>query len=372
MTRITQHIRSFVRVVLLLSCVAWGVSCSMESAEDLPQKEKLIPISFSGGETEETVVTRASASLERDFTLIGYKVSEGVSQLLMDRYQVWYGANTAGTSNDNTHNYYYVDEPKGQYIKYWDFKATEYHFWAYTGEKSAFYPDGTKLSYPNLQFAASEPSVPLYSELYHRSPVTSEVVRLKFKRPYCKLRLMFYCGDEIEEGDAFLLSHITFAPSTLGSSTLASKIYSNGSLTVTYPIQCSNPSSPLCEQEHLTLSASSADRENLTFADVTIDATHGISSNTAVVAKASATSDFYYPLPMGVCDTKNPAFIMNVEMEGEPLSAVVPANFMQWKPNAMYTYIFKITEAGKKIEFYDVKIDPWMYGGSLTDEWTNW
>lgn len=71
---------------------------------------------------------------------------------------------------------------------------------------------------------------------------------------------------------------------------------------------------------------------------------------------------------------KNPAFIMSAHINGdmEWKNAVVPATFMQWKPNYLYTYIFKITDASKKIELYDVKIDPWKYGGSQEEEWNNW
>lgn len=66
------------------------------------------------------------------------------------------------------------------------------------------------------------------------------------------------------------------------------------------------------------------------------------------------------------------AFTLSLNIDGDSKTAVVPAAYMQWQPNTCYTYIFKITEAGKKIEIYDVLIEPWKYGGSQDEEWTNW
>ena len=141
-----------------------------------------------------------------------------------------------------------------------------------------------------------------------------------------------------------------------------------GDVKVTYPLPSDH-----CEgkaQETISVENLSQEQDAFTFEKVTLTPTTGISSNTSVTAAVDASGhQYYYPLPMG---DKNPAFTMTVRINGdtEPKTAVVPEVYMHWQANYLYTYIFKIT--GKMIDFYDVKIDPWQYGGSQNEEWRNW
>lgn len=305
-------------------------------------------------------MTRSATPLGRDFVVYGYKNVNSTPQLVFDGYAVKYEEGSANTSEDNTHGYYYVGGE--QTIKYWDFSATEYRYWGYTGDKSNLSDDGKQLTIPvSGLLSASEPtSIPFYSSLYIRNTVTSDVVRLEFKRPYSKIRVQFYTNDPLDANDEIPLTDITFAPEE------GKKIYKAGTVKVTYSLKETS------ETVETTPSNISADaQEMLTYQDVTLTSSEGYASDHAVTAKTAYSTDFYYTLPM---NELNPAFIMTACVNGdtEKKTAVVPANFMQWKPNYLYTYIFKITEAGKKIEFYDVQIDPWKYGGSQEEEWRNW
>lgn len=337
----------------LLAVVALA-SCSGE--EDLHQEEMFVPINFVSETAETETVTRANTNLGRDFVVYGYKKINDTEQPVFNGYSVTYSANSAGTSTSNTHNYEYVHGD--QTIKYWDFGASEYNFWAYTGAKTAFNADGTTLTIDDLALTTTEPDVTgkMFSSLYHRSPVTTDVVQLKFKHPYAKVRVMFYTSEELTSSDQIQLTGISFGGGTNSIAT-AGKIVVNYGKTGT-------------EKETVTMTTT-AYGDNLTFGNATLDKDHGTASNNAVLAVPTSGTDCYYTIPLSTAASAQ-AFTMQVSIDGDAKTATVPAAYMHWNPNTVYTYIFKITEAGKKIELDDVLIDPWKYGGSQEEEWKNW
>lgn len=314
-------------------------------------------------------MTRSAIPLERDFVVYGYKNVEDAYQAVFGGYNVKYREGSANTSEDNTHGYYYVGGE--QTIKYWDYSATEYRYWGYTGGKSNFSNDGKALTIPVTGLlAASEPtSTAYFSSLYIRKPVSSDVVTLEFKRPYTKIRVLFYSSQPIDAGDKIIVSTPVFVPDQAALDPLVTKVYKAGDVQITYPLDTEKTS----EEFNATPSSASADAlEGLSYKDVTLTHDAGTSLTNSVLAKTTLTAEgteYYYTLPMG---EKNPAFIMTATVSGEQKTAVVPAEYMHWKPNYQYTYVFKITEAGKKMEFYDVMIDPWKYGGSQEEVWKNW
>ena len=344
-----HHILATLQLGLLM--VVTLASCSGE--EEIRQEEVQVPINFASIADETEAVTRANTTLGRNFVVYGYKNAGGTEQTVFDGYKVNYLANSAGTSEDNTHNYYYVGIDN-QTLKYWDFSASEYHFWGATG--GTFNRDGTELTISNLEQSVSEPDVTgkMFSSLYHRSPVTRDVVQLHFKRPYAKVRILFYCSDALDVGDVVEIGTSTFGPEATG------KIITGATLKVMYA------KSGDVKETYLTESTATSDKLN--FGGVALTHLVGTASNNAVLAKPTDGTEYYYVVPYEYAEP----FILNTKVEGDPKTAVVPATLMQWKPNYVYTYIFKITEAGKKIEFYDVKIDPWKYGGSQNEEWKNW
>lgn len=367
-------IASALFLVLVLDAAL--VSCRGEN--ELPIDDTQHPIAFASVAAEQEAVTRAT-TLGKDFTVYGYKgMADGSNQTVFDGYTVHYTQGSANTSADNTHDYYYVGG--SQTMKYWDFAATEYHFWGVYAKDhdpalATFTGDEYNvLTISGVPLRVGEPDPAddvLFSALYERRPVSTDVVQLSFKRPYAKLRIMFYTTEKIENAsDNIELTEITFAPDPSAADPLVNKVYGKGNVVVTYPlptVSCDGKA-----QETISVKNLSEEKANLAFQDVTLTKDAGISSNTSVTAAVDDSDHhYYYPLPMG---EKNPAFTMTVCINGdtEQKTAVVPAVYMRWQANYLYTYIFKITEAGKKIEFYDVKIDPWKYGGSQEDEWRNW
>lgn len=324
-------------------------ACIMENETNMQQ-----------GSGRSAIRRKAPTTLAQNFKLWGYKTTATGTQSVFDGYNIEYKNGTAGTTESNTHDYDYVgvenNELSGgiQTIKYWDFGASAYRFWGATGGE--FSANGTTLTIPGLSLSTAEPTTPLFSALYHRSPVSSEVVQLQFKRPYSKVRVMFYNSEELTGDDQVLLTDISFGGGT-GS------IATSGELVVTYPTTGTTT-------ETITLT-NSATQDALTFNGVTLDATHGTTSNNAVLAVPTGGTDWYYTLPLSTTATA-PAFTLNATIDGEAKTATIPTAYMQWKPNTSYTYIFKISESGNKLDYGDVIIEPWLFGGSQDEEWRNW
>lgn len=407
---IRLHHNIYIAFLLALTSVLAWVSCAEDhlypeekptpEAPQPPKPDELPTIAFASIAADQESTTRADGpTLGHDFVVYGYKNVGGSQQTVFDGYTVKYRAGSANTSEDNTHGYYYVGIGN-QSLKYWDFVASEYHFlgaWDERGDLTKFTDNANNkvLTIRDVPLRVGDPA-PAYDVLYsslieRRHPVTTDVVRLEFKRPYAQLRIQFYTSVPLEGDDVVKLSHISFAPDPEATSPWVNKVYAKGDVKVTYPLttSCTGDAHETVEVDKESLREP---QDELLFEDVTLTSTLGTTSNTAITApidesgglrlddmpgsslntragEVAGKKYFYYPLPMGEL---NPAFTMRARVDDEVKTAVVPANFMQWKPNFLYTYIFKITEAGKKIEFFDVKIDPWLYGGSQEVEWKNW
>lgn len=345
----------FISSLLMVIMVTMVLGACVGTDVLLPDSEQHA-IAFASEEADEEVVTRASAPLNRNFTVYGYKTVSENAHVVFDGYSVTYNSGSAGTSVDNTHNYSYVNGST-QTIKYWDFGASEYNYWAYTGNESDFTTDGTELTISSIEQSVTEPDMPnkMFSSLYHRSPVSTDVVRLEFKRPYTKVRVMFYSGMTLTESafDNILINDIKFGPAS------PKQIITKGRLKVSYPKSGEGP-----ETYSTTTTASAV---SLSFENVTLDHTYGTASNNAVTAVPTDGLEFYYVVP----NNYSTPFTLSANIDGEDKTAVVPANFMNWRPNFVYTYIFKIS-GGKYMELYDVQIDPWKFGGSQEEDWKNW
>lgn len=356
-------------LLLALTAVAALVSCAGE--EELDNGAKKHPIAFASVAAEQETMTRATTTLGHDFVVYGYKSVGGTEQVVFDGYNIKYREGSANSSEDNTDNYYYVGD--NQTIKYWDYGASEYHFWGvWKGPGATATFSGEKhnvLTFPGVKLRVGDPVADddvLYSALYVRCPISREVVELSFKRPYAKVRVQFYTTDDVH--DNVTISNISFAPDPAS----ATKIYGQGDVKVTYPSSTDDCRSVAHESVEVVNLGDAQDA--FLYDAVTLTPTEGVSSNTAVTApvrNSEPAQYYYYPLPMG---DQNPAFVLSANVNGDAdvRTAVVPAALMQWKPNYSYTYIFKINNIDASVELYDVQIDPWLYGGSQDEEWKNW
>jgi len=71
---------------------------------------------------------------------------------------------------------------------------------------------------------------------------------------------------------------------------------------------------------------------------------------------AEAPGGWYTVVP----NTSQGSYTLSVSINSATKTAVVPAEYMQWKPGYSYTYIFKITdEGGVEIGWVDYAVTPW-------------
>ena len=195
----------------------WG--CSGNDLEG-PQSGQM-PISFAGNMQKETAVSRADKGLEemldsKTFKAWGYK-NMTVSgndytdyQAVMSGYNVIYEANSASVSN--TCNWEYVNESAGQYIKYWDFSAAAYRFFAYAlgnGTPTAVsedMSDPSKAVFSSSVSTSSDATIdaaPYFSELWFSNDKQADygqVVTLRFVKPFARVRFLFKFADNLRIG----------------------------------------------------------------------------------------------------------------------------------------------------------------------------
>ena len=116
-----------------------------------PEEPKGVSISFGGnsGTWQDAPTTRANEetgleTISKTFKVWGYKTTEGnytsgfdQSQNVMNGYIVNWTQQTANTTSSNTADWEYVGIHNdklnaNQTIKYWDYSATSYRFFAYS------------------------------------------------------------------------------------------------------------------------------------------------------------------------------------------------------------------------------------------------
>lgn len=205
---------------------------------------------------------------------------------VFDNYQVEWGANTAGTSSDNTNDWKYAgldfvalnktshNEGDKQTIKYWDYSQPQYDFIAYSignntlvTDKTATLNDnevlGTTIVTPNVNNETTNATYASYSlkatkiadlkECYYTDVTTVEKanykqpVKFTFKNLTAKVRvafyetvpgysvkeLQFYSDETTKRGN---LNSEESKSATLYTTGNDSYIAKNGEITVTYPV----------------------------------------------------------------------------------------------------------------------------------------
>ena len=365
-------------LMLLQSCGSIEHDDPIITPDKPTAEEKAVSFSSSVQEGEEQV-TRAATPLNQNFIVYGYKAIGSTQPIVFNAYTVNYTSGSAGSSEDNTDNYSYVDPDHNQTIKFWDYSASEYRYFGYVPNSLITADEPTRtLTVSGLSLSITEPTNYLVSTL--KIVPKSEfgnVVQMRFRRPYAQVRVMVYSGEKLEpaqgdkEGDAIELTNITFGPKDGFSS-----IVKAGRITIQYPLTTET------EESYKIIPTNSSSTTNILkykgfynssgMLKLTSD---NCSSNTAAVAYPSESTDsttpYYYVFPLGTTDTaKDFTFSVNIDGDDEAKTAIVPAVYMNWQPNHSYTYIFKILEGG--LIFVDAKTTDWQYGSSASQTWPNW
>ena len=353
------------------------------------------PITFYGQETEAqdvsagvkraNLATRAGTPLSElatSFKVWGYKnqSESGGSydglQEVFPGYTVNWQANSAATSTTNTNGWEYILPSKPeQTIKYWDWAAKAYRFFAVTnwgGTPPAVYEtnmaygaDGTPGATYEISMLANCSGVdddaikdnmeatPYFSRLWFSTGVLPDYidkqfgkpVRLEFLKPYSRVRFMFTYSYQSE---GIKLKKKEFKPTTDCDEDLTNDvgIARKGTFTVSYPL------------------TGTATRESYSMTPATGEGSGALEAFTQeyIPDGGPEREKWYFVAP----NNTQGSYTLSVWLNNDPLdapaakTAVVPAEYMQWLPGYSYTYIFKILEeGGVKIELVQSAVTPW-------------
>ena len=337
----------------------------------------------------------AATLLGTKFIVLGVKgdgTAAGMTPVFQN-YLVQWQANSAGTSESNTHDWEYAGitavAPSSiagttQTIKYWDYGTASYDFAAFSTGTSEMIASGTPaagqvlvsaIEYNGadgkgytMQGAAAD-----LAKCYIADMVTVEkadyqkTVQMKFRSMGTKVRMAIY-----ETVPGYAIKDVKFytdntTPITTGaSSTDATLIGANafktsGEYTVTYPtIGLSNKSNSDYNKAHVTLGATSTAASNFGFGTLNYVAGEGSLSSgnnylgrTLTNASYAGTSTYYQtvlPNEEGTSlELRIDYTLVSIDGSDEEIKvhgakAFVPSTYTKWLPNYAYTYVFKISD----------------------------
>ena len=370
------------------------ISCSSTQDEPYIPEPQLVGISFGGnnGTWQDAPTSRGSEigleNMFKSFRVWGYKTTtedKTAPLVVIDGYNVEYKLGGAGTTTTNTADCEYVgitnkNSSTPQTIKYWDYSASSYRFFAYTpADVNNITPSKSATNTTQTADAFSIPytynkdatvkDVPYISELWYgdntaTSALYGKCVTMKFSPLIAKVRFKFSYPANTKK---IVINDIKFRDSRFIDNPSAADTPLKGTITATYPLTGA-PSSMTPQFAWQT--SSDADATGLILFDTpyeeTSDAIHILTDNTKY-------GKWYYVPPFNiVASTTDPtkpyqqgAYTITANIDGNMTSATVPAEYMQWKAGYQYTYIFMITEAGSIIAFSNLLVEEWRPGTNI-------
>lgn len=323
-------------LVVLMGCSGEHVVAPQESEpQPQPQEEDgPVAISFANDLSEETAVTRANLEdVHNNFKVWAYKNMSydnsneeyGSTQTVMPGYTVNWVANTAYTTTSNTHDWEYVGLGTDQTIKYWDFGAQAYRFFAVApATADTEFSDATNtysFTFPvDVSSDAAIEATPYYSHLWFSNNTGDKLfgnqVTLEFTKPMAKVRFMITYPPLADGVSAPVVENYEFRP--LNEDT---RIALKGKITIFYP----------------------KDRAQTSewWQNVMIDPSVNLLSMTT-----PNTWQAVLPVLGPVESGGQGAYVLKVVVNGEDRSCTVPEHYMTWKPGFQYTYVFKVDAQG--------------------------
>lgn len=372
------------------------LSCSTPEQDDLlipePQQGS---ISFGGnsGSWQDAPTSRAGETgletIEKSFRVWGYKNTGGNKtdgftepQKVMDGYIVNWNQPAAG----NTGNWEYsgIKNPNlnnaTQTVKYWDYSATCYRYFAFspeganvtttllqeggnstnqagtTSEEGSSNQAGTtsaegstnqtdKASKVSFQIPfeynenATSSTTPYISDLWLSDNQNfgddkkyGACVKLTFAPIVTKVRIKFKYPENITN---ISIKNISFQKTD-------GDVPTAGNIRITYPITGT-------ETQHVY----SWEPEPTQTGIITLSVPY--EEETDKIHQTTERGKWYFVPPIEEQGT----YTMTATINGKTSTAIIPAEYMQWKAGYQYTYIFKITEAGTVISFTNLLVEKW-------------
>lgn len=358
------------------------LSCSTPEQDDLlipePQQGS---ISFGGnsGSWQDAPTSRAGETgletIEKSFRVWGYKNTGGNHtdgftdpQKVMDGYIVnWIQPATGGTGS---WDYTGIKNEKlnnaTQTVKYWDYSATCYRYFAFSPEyakvKTTLLQEGgnstnqagttseegstnqtDKASKVSFQIpfqyneSATSSSTPYISDLWLSDNQNfgddkkyGACVKLTFAPIVTKVRIIFKYPENITN---ISIKDISFQQTT-------GEVSTEGNICITYPITGTG-TQPVYSWE--------------TTQKGIINLSVPYEEEADKIHQTTERGKWYFVPPIW----KQGTYTMTATIDGKTSTAIIPEQYMQWKAGYQYTYIFKITEAGTVISFSNLLVEKW-------------
>lgn len=350
-------------------------------------------ISFGSGVNIPTradhVGADAAGLLNNNFVVEGIKTVSGSVVEVFDNYNVNWAENTADKTLSNTHNWEYVGqtiltgktEISEQTIKYWDYAASQYDFWAYSlgggsATVSTLAHDAT-LTSSAYTFTGSANDlakvyisnlVTAYNPNVTDQPKYQDVVTMEFRALVAKIRIGLY-----ETIPGYSVKEVKFYPAAGGTAATTAALYasdavlpSSGVCTVYFPtVGQANVSSPDYNKAHISFASEGTKAANQTYGTLSYGPKEKYEKTTGDIwlARTSAqptwavptsgtAGDYVTVLPNetgSVLTLKVDYTLESIDGSGETITihgatANIPSQYTKWKSNFAYTYIFKISD----------------------------
>lgn len=388
-----------IRILSFLISALCLLSCSSEQDKpETPEPKPNVGIAFGGanGIWQDAPTSRSGETgletLFKSFRVWGYKnyaATPNSPQVIMDGYRVNFTQSSAGTTGSNTADWEYVglthpEHSTTQTIKYWDYSASTYRFYAYTpadapitpassadnSSASSGTPTSTSEDVFQIPFAYSEDatakSVPYISDLWfsNNTDATSpygKCVTLRFSPLIAKVRFKFTYPANTKH---ITITDILFADSRYIKNPSSANTPLKGTITATYPLTGTEPPTSYTPSFAWKTSEETGAKG---FLGLTIpyeeegDAIH-------IQQNKNPYNKWYYVPPFNIAQYEQGAYTISAIIDGNKTLATVPAEYMQWKAGYQYTYIFKITETGSLIAFSNLEVEKWLPGDVIDNK----
>ena len=426
------------KYLLFATALAALASCTSDDfvgETTSPTSKDVGAIGFS---TRSKAITRAdvgadaAAKLNNNFVVEGIKTVSSDKSEVFDNYNVNYVENTANTTASNTANWEYVNQAiltgktaaYEQSIKYWDFAASQYDFWAYslgggsatvsslahnaTLTSAAYTISGTKENLAKVYISdlvtAYNPVKSVSGVANDKTPpaVMGNEVELSFRSLLAKVRVGLY-----ETVPGYSVREVQFYPAANGTPDDAVVLYASDDVlptfdsstntaeyTVTFPtIGATNIGNSDYNKAHVALSSDDV-ASNIEFGELSYGAKetgkHEVTDGNVWVQRSASTctwatesgataGDYSIVLPYetgAVLTLKLDYTLESIDGTGETIvvhgaTALVPAEFTKWKANYAYTYLFKISDNtngltntvnADKVGLYPITLDAVVVG----------
>lgn len=379
----------FKHIIFIFFMALCLLSCSSSGQDDpfIPEPQQ-VGISFGGNSGSwQDASSRAGdgetglESLFTSFKVWGYKTKniDGDSnenggsnndgstnssiQKVMDGYLVdW---------NTSSNDWEYIGKYNAslnlyQTIKYWDYSALQYRFWAYApadahdvtaSENTNTNSHSITIPY-EFNSNATLTSTPYISNLC--TPKIGDLVKLTFVPLIAKVKFKFKYNDK----QIASIKDISFRDERWKSTGNGNFLWSGaaedktpvaGKITATYPL--SGASTDVSKTWETT---------NSGILELTIPYEEENDEN----HQTEIRRKWYFMPPMDIANYQQGNYILSAKIEGNQVSATVGSEYMQWKAGFQYTYIFKVSETTSSITFAEVEVEQWNKNSNIDNNGT--